>query len=228
MSKPLVTVIVEGPTDFQTFSKLLQKFKIEGYHVLEHKREQAWGESAALKIFREQVAQIKPYGVFLALDLDDRNEATLYKHVEEKSEGMLVNGVHGKYVCDQTQATIIPVGLPEDNELKEWGIEKFAIDDYLFKLVLEQDVFVELTKGKRVKVDYQKMVDKLREIRQLMVQNGLPLKTSKSYLLFFIGIINGDLQVSLPTLAERLIDKASCVCLEKIFANILCRLAKAT
>ena len=245
MDKKII-IIVEGPTDITVFGEMLNAV---GFAQIEKRRSSYWeplhldkfiiippkeqketllpcgGEDQAIEKFIDTIGSFQSMEhkrIILSLDLDDKSEEQLYAKVESKSNGILKKGGKGKYECGNISAFIVPLGLPLDQELAKWGISKYAIDDYLFKLALRDDIFQKLKKGGDFKINFSKAIEKLEEIKDLMENQKLKISASKGYLSFLIAITS--FSGSLATLGEKLIRKSEPKVIRNIFSDIINRL----
>lgn len=88
----------------------------------------------------------------------------------------------------RASVVVIPVGLDEtDHVMKANEISLFAIDDYLLRLILDQQVYEAIRELKEV--PYSKTRTKLDEVRRLFVTNGLPIRRSKRLIHIIRAII---------------------------------------
>lgn len=96
------------------------------------------------------------------------------------------------FACTSNQHTghvaLIAVGLPEDEEIKSWQIDRFAIDDYLLRLARDSQIYN--ANPDLCPVPYNKSMNKLVEMVQLLRQNDIPVRNSKRYLHFLRAITN--------------------------------------
>ncbi|MBI1904499.1 MAG: hypothetical protein HYS13_25665 [Planctomycetia bacterium] len=78
-------------------------------------------------------------------------------------------------------AVLIPLGLPDDEELrKTLGIERFALDDYVLRLVRERRVYESVSDLRGAKYDVA--MRKMTEVADLLRKNGLAVRQSKRLL----------------------------------------------
>jgi hypothetical protein len=103
------------------------------------------------------------------------------------------------------RVVVIPVGLPGDPEMRQCGIERFTVDDYIVRLARNQKVFESVTEFGDVQ--HSLAMRKLTEVMDLMRSNNLPIKNSKR-LLHLLRAITG-FRASPATFASRLIEKAA-------------------
>lgn len=112
------------------------------------------------------------------------------------------------FACTSDQHTghvaMIAVGLPEDEEIKSWQIDRFAIDDYLLRFARDPQIY-DANRDLRP-VPYNKSMNKLVERVQLLRQNDIPVRNSKRYLHFLRAITN--FRPSSAEFAGRLVGKA--------------------
>lgn len=231
MSKKLI--IVEGVMDRAVFETLLVK---TGRATQEGRKARPWdpmkmkefqiivGKNKSGAIAQANISSAGEFKrVFLAVDLNSDSEKELIDYVIKEAPNLGEPDENGHFSNGNTRTTIIPLGL---QDLKnDWEIEKFAIDDYLMKLILEKQVFDGLKAqaerhGPKINIDHDKAVHKLNEIKALMANQGFPVKLSEAYLEFFKGITG--YVVTPATFAERIINNCPDMdILEKTFQDIL-------
>jgi hypothetical protein len=79
------------------------------------------------------------------------------------------------------RVALIAVGCPNDDELKTiYQISRFAIDDWVFRLALNETVFEAVNDFKAVK--YATAKQKYLEVAELFRKNELEVRKSKTYL----------------------------------------------
>jgi len=109
---------------------------------------------------------------------------------------------------DRTGAVVLcPVGIPDDAELVElYGLEKFAMDEYVLRLVRNDKVYAEMAKGDFRALPYATALLKMTEVGELFKKNGLDVTKSKTCL----QIIRAAAQIGPSTakIYERLVSKA--------------------
>lgn len=232
MSKTLL--IVEGAMDRAAFEALLVKV---GLATKTREKKNQWdplplnefnilpgkNKESAIDLFNNAITNRQAARIFLAVDLDEMNRKQLFEHVEEKVPILSGNGENGSYIVRDIAACIIALGMPSLKD--EWGLEKYALDDYLLYLMLEEEVFDGLKSqarnhGLTIKISHDKAIRKIKEIKELMDNQGFPVKLSEAYLEFFRAI-TGYI-VSTATFSERLINNCPNVdLLKNTFQDVL-------
>jgi hypothetical protein len=82
---------------------------------------------------------------------------------------------------DTGRAAIVPLGLPDDEELrKTLGVERFAIDDYVLRLVRDKGVYEAVSDLEGA--PYDVAMRKMTEIADLLRENRLAVRQSKRLL----------------------------------------------
>jgi hypothetical protein len=100
---------------------------------------------------------------------------------------------------------LVAVGLADDDELRStFGIEEFAIDDHLFRLSRDPDVYAAVPDF--AEVPYAVASTKLGEMAQLLRANNLPIRRSKRFLHLLRAIVG--FRASSATFVDRLLTKA--------------------
>lgn len=97
------------------------------------------------------------------------------------------------------------VGLPHDEELRtRYGLEEFAIDDHVFRLSCDLDVYAAVPDFADVAHDVAQR--KLNEMANLLRDNGLPIRRTKRFLQLLRAIVG--FRASSATFIDRLMKKA--------------------
>lgn len=103
-------------------------------------------------------------------------------------------------------AALVGVGLPHDEELRTtFGIEEFAIDDHVFRLSRDPDVFAAIPDF--ADVGHEAAEKKLNEMADLLRKNNLPIRRTKRFLHLLRAIVG--FRASSATFIERLMTKAA-------------------
>lgn len=153
------------------------------------------------------------------VDLDDLNvdqlTGWLAKQLENKLGQPLATpaATHTRLrhftLADGTKAghvVLCPVGLPDDATLKTaYKLERFAIDEYLLRLVLNDKVYAAVSDFKQL--PHATALAKLTEVRDVFHNNGIDVTRSKTYL----QIIRAAAQIrpATATIAKRLVSKGA-------------------
>lgn len=104
----------------------------------------------------------------------------------------------------ESRCAMVAVGLADDSGLRSsWGLQKFAIDDYLFLMAADPAV-VTANRDFQV-VAHEKTIRKLHEIVSLLRTNDIAVQQSKRLLHLLRAIIG--FRASSATFIERLISK---------------------
>lgn len=232
MSKRII--IVEGRTDRVALETLLVRVGLaakeekqggrpwEPDALKEFDLQEGGNKDEAIRCFFNTLEHVRPRTIFLCVDLDDQPRETLFSQVEKDSNGILHNGVNGRYVVGKTVATIVPMGLP--GLQAEWGITKFTIEDHIFKLILRKDAFDALKDqvrghGLKIGAEHEKVIEKLKEVRRLLLSQNFEIMTSKAYLELFRGITSYI--VSPATFVERVIENCPLPTLQETYKEAL-------
>ena len=110
------------------------------------------------------------------LDFDDHDMEGLSREVQKKARE---TGV------EIDTSRIIGIGLKGDHDMeKQWGIDRFAMDDYVFKLLIDPEAFqnLQIHEKRLKKVDHRKMINKIKTIKNLFQDNEIPIRTTKRYI----------------------------------------------
>jgi hypothetical protein len=103
------------------------------------------------------------------------------------------------------RAVLIPVGLAEDSVItKNYGIDRFAIDDYLLRLVCDTPTYNAMTDF--ADIPQEKALSKLLEFVNLLRGNEIPIQNSKRFLHLIRAITS--FRPSSAVFVERLVGKA--------------------
>lgn len=103
-------------------------------------------------------------------------------------------------------AVLCPVGLPNDTALTAtYKLERFAIDEYLLRLVLNDKVYAAVSEFKHL--PHATAVAKLTEVRNLFHENGIDVSRSKTYMQ--IARAAAQIRPATATIAKRLVCKGA-------------------
>jgi hypothetical protein len=102
------------------------------------------------------------------------------------------------------RVVLVPAGLPGGLSQTDYGIERFAIDDFVLLLVREQPVYKAFSELDEV--PYTLAWKKMSEITAIMKDNGIPIKHAKRLMHLFRAV--AGFRASSATFADRAIDLA--------------------
>lgn len=101
-------------------------------------------------------------------------------------------------------AAVVPVGHPDDTELnKQYQIDRFAIDDWVFRLALNPKVFESVSDLSGIKYDIA--LKKYAEVATIFRQNGLEVRKAKTYVQILRAL--AAIGPSTATIVGRLVKK---------------------
>lgn len=99
---------------------------------------------------------------------------------------------------------VVPVGHPDDAVLNaQYHIDRFAIDDWVFRLALNKQVFESV--GDLQGVGYEVTVKKYGEVAALFRQNGLEVRKAKTYVQILRAL--AAIRPATATIVGRLVQK---------------------
>jgi hypothetical protein len=222
MPEPLrVSVYCEGPDD-RAVLRTLQKGGVLPARL--HMAEPSGGES---KLAHDVAPFVSPEGVsgraIVLRDFDDLDAGAVGAWFEKglranlspavtltanRADEARVTVYEATKGAHRGLAAIVPVGRPRALDLRAtYGVETFAVDDYLLVLAREVDVYDALVKGEKdVEVGHALAHRKLGEVLDLMKANGIPATKSKRLMHLFRAITG--FRASPATFAERVVSKA--------------------
>lgn len=159
--------------------------------------------------------------VFLAIDMNGDTKEEIFLRVRSKSRDEIVLNEEGTFSKSEMFACVIPLGLPDRESLvKDWKLQRFSNDDYIFGLILREEVFAELKRREhKIKQDYDKIISKLREILELLENQEMPLHDSKAILQLFRGV--AGFVLSPAAFAQRVIECSNAADIEDFFGSVL-------
>lgn len=100
---------------------------------------------------------------------------------------------------------LVGVGLSTDEDLRtSYGIEEFAIDDHIFDLSRDPDVFAAIPDF--VGVTHEIATTKLSELAAVLRRNDLPIRRTKRYLHLLRAIVG--FRASSAAFVDRLLTKS--------------------
>ena len=101
-------------------------------------------------------------------------------------------------------AAVVCVGLPGESELtKKWGVEEFAMDDYVLRLVCDQGIYEAVSELEGVR--YELAFSKLAKTQKLLTENSIPVVQAKRLLHLLRGITG--FRASPAVFASRLMEE---------------------
>ncbi|MGH7140632.1 MAG: hypothetical protein ACREHD_33280, partial [Pirellulales bacterium] len=99
---------------------------------------------------------------------------------------------------------VVPVGCPDDAALNtQYGIDRFAIDDWVFRLALDRRVFESVSDFEGI--PYDVAVKKYSEVADLFRQNGLEVRKAKTYVQILRAL--AAIRPATATIVGRLVKK---------------------
>ncbi|HVC94343.1 MAG TPA: hypothetical protein VND64_11670 [Pirellulales bacterium] len=219
-------VFFEGDDD-KAFLEALQEAKLlpEGWQLANRNKQQHPGKDGLVRQLLPVVSPVNGIDgrAVVLVDLDDlsptervawfrsaidealRNEPK-YAGVVLESSGArgrvqgfrLISGDRVGHVA------VVPVGHPDDADLNEqYGIDRFAIDDWVLRLALNQRVFQNV--GDLSCIRFDVAVKKYREVGALFRENGLEVRKAKTYVQILRAI--AAIGPSTATIVGRLVKK---------------------
>ncbi len=116
------------------------------------------------------------------------------------------------------KVALVVVGHPADEELKNtYKIDRFAIDDWVFRLALNQSVYEAVSDLERV--PYAIAKTKYLEVAELFRKNGLEVRKSKTYIQILRAL--AAIGPSTATIVGRLVKKGAEALGETQFRQLL-------
>ncbi len=103
------------------------------------------------------------------------------------------------------RVALVPVGLANDSELRTtFGIEKFAVDDHILRLVREQRIFAAVSEMEAI--SHEVAMRKMGEVANLLRANGIAIQHSKRLLHILRAV--AAVRPSSATVIGRLMEQA--------------------
>ncbi len=224
-------IVVEGDTDRVALEAL---DLVSPDHLLPNRSKPHNGRDHAIAVACALCPTLDATDIALGLDLNGGSEADLFNHVIKIAKDgfdrtLALNG--DLFTYKECNIHIIPVGLPGDDLIQQkLRFTRFAMDDYLVKLIHSDVSFAATLKSERLAKNALKDPAEIRtlvlKLIQLAKANGVEIDSSKRYLDFVRGLIG--FSASRAKFAELLILKADPVDREKVFAPLKEALTKAT
>ncbi|QVL33692.1 hypothetical protein KIH39_07225 [Telmatocola sphagniphila] len=139
-----------------------------------------------------------------ALKASLRNDTVPIKITDGNRVGRLEEIVL-EYEERRGSVVLVPVGNPEDKEVSsKYGIDRFAIDDWILKLALHQQAFEAVSEFE--KLGYDRALKKFEEVSDLLRNNSLEVRKAKTYVQILRLI--ADIRPSTATVIGRIVEKA--------------------
>jgi 5S rRNA maturation endonuclease (ribonuclease M5) len=206
-------IVVEGKNDVQFFRSLLRKYgrseEEVGYLVKADNKKLVNQVSAALLSTKKEV--------IVAMDYDAQNEEALIQSLTEvlKSKNYRIQNQKNNTLEMEgnLKITLLPMGLYNDERLKQIGIKQFEMEDYCLKLI-ETDEKLRKWAG----VTLEKLVEEAKQLKQFNIE----VNTHKSSGLLSILALKKD--KAYEDLIDYIINNASDQALEKVGVGKLMKL----
>ncbi len=157
----------------------------------------------------------------IALDINDKDEEHVYKKVfdilvnefgVDSIEKISQNEMHVK----NTYLVIIPAGIKEEPLLQEFGIKKHVIEDYVIRILKEDDNLAKtLSKGKLKSND---LIECLRKTIDSLTPDCIELISSKQLLDLTKAIIG--FRASPAVFTKEVIDNSNSEILEGVIKDL--------
>lgn len=201
------TVFVEGDLDRAVMEAL-------GFSEVFPDHGDGKGRDAAIRWAADKAKTLGSGPVALVLDRNGSTEQQLLDEVrgelerrwekEPRTEGMT-------FTADGLASVVlVPAGLPDASLMKELGIERYMMDDYLLCLFLEDEALAAFCEGERQvahrpesAAELQGLID---ETSSLLRERGIEIDTSKRCFDLIRAIMG--LQPSRATIAENLVKRS--------------------
>jgi len=220
-----IRVYYEGDDDKVVLQGLQQMNLVPAAWEIAQRDKQRSGKDG---LVRELAALVRPVngvgGSAIALvDLDDLPwqgliawfRAQIQENIEGTEPAMTVTeqAAPSRRACLFTitggsnagRVVLVPVGLADDPDLRTThGIEKFAVDDHILRLVREERVYI--TVSELEAVPYELAMRKMAEVVDLLRRNGLPIRQTKRFLHVLRAV--AEVRPSSAVFIERLMKKA--------------------
>jgi 5S rRNA maturation endonuclease (ribonuclease M5) len=198
-------IVVEGKNDVQFFRSLLRKYgrseEEVGYLVKADNKKLVNQVSAALLSTKKEV--------IVVMDYDAQNEEALIQSLIEvlKSKNYKIQNQKNSTLEMEgnLKITLLPMGLYNDERLKQIGIKQFEMEDYCLKLI-ETDEKLRKWAG----VTLEKLVEEAKQLKQFNIE----VNTHKSSGLLSILALKKD--KAYEDLIDYIINNASDQALEKV------------
>lgn len=102
---------------------------------------------------------------------------------------------------------VASAGLPHDDSMREYRLQRFTMDDHLLRAVRKEDAYDAWYKPEKSSgVSHALVMKKLVELRDLYEENGIPITTAKSYLAHLRATVRA--YVAAPTFAQQFTSRA--------------------
>lgn len=220
---PVGIVEAEGDTDRVVIERLLKGQGFDVYPKPGARRVKGDGNSSAIKATIERL-RAQQARLVLALDINGGTAAELLQRVEQEirkylseEESKSFEGGNGIYKFEKSQLHVWPMGLPDDPVLRELGIQRHAVDDFLLKALLDRECLGKLEKSED-KVFIPPNADPWATARRLIEAartDNFELVSSKRVLHLFQALIGFG--ASSATLATCVIKHAAGTPADRVF-----------
>jgi hypothetical protein len=204
MPETKITVVFFEGDDDKAFLEGLDAAKLlpPGWQLANRMKDQHRGKDG---LIRQLLPLISPVNGIdgRAVVLVDLDELTLDQRAEwfrvelqkalqrdEKHKGVVLEPAAGKgrvksfrlVAGDRVgHVAVVPVGQPDAPDFhNQYQIDRFALDDWVFRLVLNQKIFENISDLNSIK--YHIAVKKFSEVAKIFRENGLEVRKAKTYL----------------------------------------------
>lgn len=227
MPEPKKTIVFFEGDDDKAFLEKLQEAGLlpTSWQLAKRDKEQHSGKDGLIRQLLPVVSPVNgiPGKAVVLVDLDEltppqrvewfRSTMTEALQKDQKYAGVALQiaASTGRVQCFRLlsgdragHAAVVPVGHPDDTELnRQYQIDRYAIDDWVFRLALNQKVFESVSDLGSIKYDIA--VKKYAEVATLFRQNGLEVRKAKTYLQILRAL--AAIGPSTATIVGRLVKK---------------------
>ncbi len=216
-----VTVYYEGDDDKAFLEKLQENHLLyDHWQIVKRDKSSHPGKDGLIGQLIPFVSPINGIDgkAVVLIDLDKQNRAALFdwfhREITQKAgEHVVVTQDRQLRVCCYNltangragHVVLVPVGDPDDIDfIAKYGIKSHALDDWTFKLILQQDIYSSISEFGAV--TYDLACKKYSEVAELFRSNGLEVYKAKSYLQILRAL--AATQPSSATITGRIVGKA--------------------
>lgn len=210
-------LLVEGEVDDAFFDSLFRKLE-EGEGI-----EVRVGRGVP-EIFKCLKALVRTgfRQVGIALDMDDKDEEYVYRRVFDVLSNEFGTDCLEKISSNEmnvkgTSLVVLPMGIREEPFLQEFGVKKHEVEDYVMKILKEDDNLVKVLTND--KFDSNALIECLRKARDSLKPKCIELISSKQLIDLVQAIIG--FRASPATFVKGVVSNSSSEILDNVTEDLM-------
>ncbi len=210
-----IIFLVEGDTDDAFFNELFRKLEIkESFEIKSVGGKPNFGKHISTLI------AIERRKLFVATDIDKREPKDVINSIKNSIKrttraNIKIEG--NKIVCKKSKIYVIPLGLKNYSMLKKFGIEKHSLEDYVLKILFEDDDIIKKLSKSKIK-NKNDLINCLKIAKSSLEKNCRKIDSSKSLLDLVMVIM--DFRASPATFIRECVKNCKIDLIKEIFKSL--------